>query len=231
MIANIINIFYASKKSAKINTFAWFWLTFYIWHSYSNYQFKPESKLLIRFSKSGFLNKFRFSKSVSYLCIENPCVTSTLLSSARHPFPSGFSPAVKGCFGLHGHYAFGSDANKKSGVGGKSATSVGLTTDLVHWLQAGKIVAVVILRIHRGCYENTKERSLYTVLVLLRILETLDYSRLRRNFVSVICEGQCTAFVVEHSLRPTASVQCKGDKAVSFGGKAATRASFPPCWC
>lgn len=31
----------------------------------------------------------------------------------------------------------------QSGVGRKSATSVGLTTDLVHWLQAGKTVAVV----------------------------------------------------------------------------------------
>ena len=50
---------------------------------------------------------------------------------------------MKDCFGLHGHYAFGSVANKKSGVGRKSATSVGLTTDLVHWLQAGKTVAVV----------------------------------------------------------------------------------------
>ena len=43
----------------------------------------------------------------------------------------------------HGHYAFGSVAKEKSGVGRKSATSVGLTTDLVHWLQAGKTVAVV----------------------------------------------------------------------------------------
>ena len=46
-------------------------------------------------------------------------------------------------------------------------------------------------------------------------LETFDYSRLRRNFASVICEGQCKAFVVEHSLRPTASVQCGGQEAVS----------------
>ena len=50
---------------------------------------------------------------------------------------------MKDCFGLHGHYAFGSVAKEKSGVGRKSATSVGLTTDLVHWLQAGKTVAVV----------------------------------------------------------------------------------------
>ena len=60
-------------------------------------------------------------------------------------------PAVKDCFGLHGHYAFGSVAKEKSGVGRKSATSVGLTTDLVHWLQAGKTVAVVRFasKIHR----------------------------------------------------------------------------------
>ena len=78
-------------------------------------------------------------------------VTSTLFSSARQTFPSGWTPAVKDCFGLHGHYAFGSVAKEKSGVGRKSATSVGLTTDLVHWLQAGKTVAVVRFasKIHR----------------------------------------------------------------------------------
>ena len=58
---------------------------------------------------------------------------------------------MKDSFGLHGHYDFGSVAKKKSGVGGKSATSVGLTTDLVHWLQAGKTVDVVRFasKIHR----------------------------------------------------------------------------------
>ena len=71
------------------------------------------------------------------------CATSTLSSSAWQTFPSGLWPAGKDCFGLHGHSAFGSVANNESGVGRKSATSVGLTTDLVHWLQAGKTVAVV----------------------------------------------------------------------------------------
>ena len=50
---------------------------------------------------------------------------------------------MKDCFGLHGHSAFGSVANKKSGVGRKSATSGGLTTDLVYWLQAGKTVDIL----------------------------------------------------------------------------------------
>ena len=50
---------------------------------------------------------------------------------------------MKDCFGLHGHSAFGSVAKEKIGVGGKSATSVGLTTDLVHWLQAGKTVDIL----------------------------------------------------------------------------------------
>ena len=50
---------------------------------------------------------------------------------------------MKDCFGLHGHSAFGSVAKKESGVGRKSATSVGLTTDLVHWLQAGKTVDIL----------------------------------------------------------------------------------------
>ena len=223
-------------------------------------------------------------------------MTSTLLSSARQTFPSGLTPAVKDCCGLHGHYAFGSVAKEKSGVGRKSDTSDGLTTDLVHWLQAGKTVAVVrfaskfhrlasafrtdsvatlpatgrlpasachraavvILRIHRSnsedsvglhqserqwlldgltpigvplSYIKTTERSLSIYSIgAIEDLETFDYSRLRRNFASVICEGQCKAFVVGHSLRPTASVQCEGDKAVSFGRKAAQRASFPPCW-
>ena len=50
---------------------------------------------------------------------------------------------MKDCFGLHGHSAFGSVAKKEIGVGRKSATSVGLTTDLVHWLQAGKTVDIL----------------------------------------------------------------------------------------
>ena len=62
---------------------------------------------------------------------------------------------MKDCFWLHGHYAYGSVAKEKSGVGRKSATSVGLTTDLVNSLQAGKTVAVVILRIHCGSYEDS----------------------------------------------------------------------------
>lgn len=39
-------------------------------------------------------------------------------------------------------------------------------------------------------------------------IETFDYFRLRRNFASMPCESQCKPFVVEHSLRATASVQC-----------------------
>ena len=70
------------------------------------------------------------------------CATSTPLSSARQTFPSGLPPAVKDCFGLHGHSAFGSVAKKESGVGRKSATSVGHTTDPVHSLQAVKTVDI-----------------------------------------------------------------------------------------
>ena len=50
---------------------------------------------------------------------------------------------MKDCFGLHGHYAFGSVAKEKSGVGRKSATSVGLTTDPFNSLQAGKTVDIL----------------------------------------------------------------------------------------
>ena len=70
------------------------------------------------------------------------CATSTSLSSARQTFPSGRWPSVKDCFGLHGHSAFGSVAKRQIGVGRKSATSVGLTTDPVYWLQAGKTVDI-----------------------------------------------------------------------------------------
>ena len=70
------------------------------------------------------------------------CVTSTSLSSARQTFPSGLWPYVKDCFWLHGHSAFGSVAKDKSGVGRLSATSGVQTTDLVHWLQAGKTVDI-----------------------------------------------------------------------------------------
>ena len=44
-------------------------------------------------------------------------MTSTSSSSALQTFPSGLQPAVKDCFGLHGHSAFGSVAKEKSGVG------------------------------------------------------------------------------------------------------------------
>ena len=85
----------------------------------------------------------RYSVLLQPLRDYRPCVTSTPSSSARQTFPPGWTPAVKDCFRLHGHYAFGSVAKEKSGVGRKSATSAGLTTDLVHWLQAGKTVAFV----------------------------------------------------------------------------------------
>ena len=49
---------------------------------------------------------------------------------------------MKDCFGLHGHSAFGSVSKRQIGVGRKSATSVGLTTDLIHWLQADKTVDI-----------------------------------------------------------------------------------------
>ena len=70
-------------------------------------------------------------------------VTSTPSSSARQTFPSGILPAVKDCFGLHGHSAFGSVAKRQIGVGRLSATSGGQTTDLVHWLQVGKTVDIL----------------------------------------------------------------------------------------
>ena len=50
---------------------------------------------------------------------------------------------MKDCFGLHGHYAFGSVAEEKIGVGRKSDTCVGLTTDSFHSLQAGKTVDIL----------------------------------------------------------------------------------------
>ena len=50
---------------------------------------------------------------------------------------------MKDCFGPYGHSAFGYVAKRQSGVGGKSATSVGLTTDPFNWLQAGKTVDIL----------------------------------------------------------------------------------------
>ena len=49
---------------------------------------------------------------------------------------------MKDCFELHGHSAFGSVAKKQIGVGRKSATSVGHTTDPVHSLQTVKTVDI-----------------------------------------------------------------------------------------
>ena len=50
---------------------------------------------------------------------------------------------MKDCFGLHGHSAFGYVAKRQIGVGRKSVASDGHTTDLVHWLQAGKTVDIL----------------------------------------------------------------------------------------
>ncbi len=58
--------------------------------------------------------------------------------------------------------------------------------------------------------------SLYCV-TAIGVFETFGDSRLRRNFASVVCEGQCKPFVVEHSLRATAASRCEGRKVVSCG--------------
>ena len=84
------------------------------------------------------------------------CATSTLSSSARQTFPSGLWPAVKDCFGLHGNSAFGSVAKRQIGVGRKSATSVGLTTDPFNSLQADKTVDI-----SRCASESTDLRSAF----------------------------------------------------------------------
>ena len=191
----------------------------------------------------------------------------------------------------HSAIHFLSKLYQQSGVGRKSATSVGLTTDLVHWLQAGKTVDILrcatkstdllppsalprLLRSLRlsqpsrpaGCrlpaaaghraavvdiadsggprrFATLHQRSCLcecyppigchypAILPYQRLqvpisifsvtaigdFETFDDSRLRRNFASVVCEGQCKPFVVEHSLRATAASRCEGRKVVSCG--------------
>ena len=77
---------------------------------------------------------------------------------------------MKDCFGLHGHSAFGSVANKISGVGRKSATSGGLTTDLVYWLQAGKTVDIL-----RCAAKSTDLLPPSALPRLLRSLRLADY--------------------------------------------------------
>ena len=76
---------------------------------------------------------------------------------------------MKDCFGLHGHSAFGYVANEEKGVGRKSATSVGLTTDLDHWLQADKTVDIL------RC--ATKSTDLLPPSELLRPLRGLQLPR------------------------------------------------------
>ena len=104
-------------------------------------------------------------------------VTSTSSSSARQTFPSGLQPAVKDCFGLHGHSAFGSVAKEKIGVGRKSATSVGLTTDPSHWLQAGKTVD--ILRCAAESTDLLPPSALPRLLCSLRLYPPARRCRLR----------------------------------------------------
>ena len=62
---------------------------------------------------------------------------------ARQTFPSGLTPAVKDCFRLHGHSAFGYVAKRQIGVGQQSLLPQVQLTDPSHWLQAGKTVAFV----------------------------------------------------------------------------------------
>ena len=86
--------------------------------------------------------KLRSEGLVPAASARRACATSTPLSSARQTFPSGLPPAVKDCFGLHGHSAFGYVANRQIGVGRKSVASDGHTTDPFHSLQAGKTVDI-----------------------------------------------------------------------------------------
>ena len=79
---------------------------------------------------------------------------------------------MKDCFGLHGHSAFGSVAKEKSGVGRLSATSGVQTTDLVHWLQAGKTVDV-----SRCASESTDLLPPFALPRLLRSLRLSPPSR------------------------------------------------------
>ena len=50
---------------------------------------------------------------------------------------------MKDCFGLHGHSAFGSVANRQIGVGQQSLLPQVQLTDLVYSLQAGKTVDIL----------------------------------------------------------------------------------------
>ena len=71
------------------------------------------------------------------------CATSTSSSSARQTFQSGLPPAVKDCFRLHGHSAFGYVAKRQIGVGQQSLLPQVQLTDPSHWLQAGKTVDIL----------------------------------------------------------------------------------------
>ena len=71
------------------------------------------------------------------------CASSTPSSSARQTFPFGISLAVKDCFGLHGHSAFGYVAKRQIGVGEQSLLPQVQFTDPFHWLQAGKTVDIL----------------------------------------------------------------------------------------
>ena len=105
------------------------------------------------------------------------CATSTPSSSARQTFPSGLWPTVKDCFGLHGHSAFGSVAKEEIGVGRKSATSIGLTTDPFNSLQAGKTVD--ILRCAAESTDLLPPSALPRLLCSLRLCPPARRCRLR----------------------------------------------------
>ena len=63
----------------------------------------------------------------------------------------------------------------------------------------------------------------------IRDLESFDYSRLRRNFAFVGCEGQCKPSVVHSPYGQEHLCSAEGDKAVSggrFGGNKAAKTTL-----
>ena len=93
------------------------------------------------------------------------------------------------------------------------------------------MVVVVLLVMRCKCYTERVGVLLYIVLVLVLLelfyymgerpaasivllgrLRLLMIPALRRDFPSVVCEGQCKPSVVEHSLRAGTFVECEGNE-------------------
>ena len=80
-----------------------------------------------------------------------------------------------------------------------------------HTKRVGILLYIVLVLVPLELFYYMGERPAASI-VLLGRLRLLMIPALRRDFPSVVCEGQCKPSVVEHSLRAGTFVECEGNE-------------------